>query len=135
QQRPGMVELEDGRRALVDDGVEFAPVAMEDQRIECHIDRDAIELLALNIEAELRSQLDRPGSAMGDSILETRHKHGPGHALDPRSKARSDNFGRLAHDPFAALMEDMKLHRLRLRRLQQAHDMARLQPNLPPEVQ
>jgi len=72
---------------------------------------------------------------VSDGVLEAGDKHGTGHPLDPRNVAWPDNFRRLANDAFSSLVENMKLRRLGLRRLQKLADPPRFEPNLRPEVQ
>jgi hypothetical protein len=134
-ERPSAIDLDRGRRARVDDRIDLVAIASEDDGIERHIDREAIELLTLDVEAEFRSQLDRSGSAVGNSVLETGDEHGSGQALDPRSDAGPDDFRRLANCAFPALMEDMKLCRLGSRRLQKSANAPPLEAHGWPEIQ
>src|SRR5216683_702116 len=134
-QREGAIDLDRRRRAPVDYCVDLLAIAAEDEGIERHIDRQAIELLTLYIEAEFRSQLDRPGSAVGDGVLETGYEHGPADALDSRSDAWPDDFGRHANDTLSALMQYVKLLRFGCRRRQKASDAPPLEPDAWPEVQ
>src|SRR5260370_1235430 len=80
QQRPGAIELDNGCRTLVDDRADLIAVTTENQRIEGHLDRNPVELVTLDVEAEFRAQSDRTRSAVGDRVLETGDEHGPGDA-------------------------------------------------------
>src|SRR5713101_3773271 len=50
-------------------------------------------------------------AAEDDGVLETGYEHGPAHALDSRSDAWPDDFGRHANDTLSALMQYVKLLR------------------------
>src|SRR5262249_49130014 len=62
---------DDASRTLVDDRADVAAVATKDDGVEHHVDGHAVDLIALNIEVEFRSQLGRTGPAVRYGVLET----------------------------------------------------------------